>query len=317
MIANATSPSWSRRRGVARGALALALALVASAVSGGEAFAQTVLVTPGTGAGVSSNIILSSRKLLVERLVARNPRVLFLDMDRPPVTNPVAVPFAVKEAQARDAKAVVTFDLRRSEPTTVLRVSGFRVPEGDRLFAFEESTSAGPEALPDMVERAAQAAFPRKPTPPEPRSYFIGARAGVVVPFGTPAAERKVLAAAGVYLLKDLSSAFLELGFDLAGEDKAYRRGFGLGCYFTASEVIYLGSSLRWQAVEVGGQGASGLTVMPTLGAAFRVKNAFALRGEVGYYIDLFEEKELDRLVPGSGGAHRSYGPQVWVSAWF
>jgi hypothetical protein len=313
MSVNATSAPRSRRR---RGPLASALLVLAVAALTSAAARAEVLLMPATGAGISSKLIQTTRALLLQRLVARHPRTMFLDMDRPPVATPVAVPFAVAAAQERDARAVILFDLRREGESTTLSVSGHLVPEGERLFAFAENTAGGPEALPDMVERAVQSTLLARPIPPEPRQYYVGARAGLVIPAHTAGHVEPVFAGAGAYMVKDMQFSFLELGLDFAGNSPDYRVGFGPAVHFVATDHIYLGTSLRWVWSKMGGQGASGLCVTPAVGWLWRTK-ATTLRAEGGYFVDLFTEAALDRLVPGSGQRYRGYGGQLGAGLWF
>jgi hypothetical protein len=298
------------------------LAGVHPAVASAQSRTETLLVLPATGAGVSSKIIQSARALLVERLVERDRRFLVLDMDRTPVPTPFDPQQAVRMAFDRDAREAILFDLRRSESTTVLKVSGFAVPDGERLFTFEESTAGGPDDLPAMIGRAVDNTVIYRPKPPvrEPRTLFLGARANGLVPLNAPGKTDRLLPGAGVYLLKDGTRRFFDLGFDFVSQtNKIYALKFGLGGYATfwaEDDTPYLGLSACWKWSKLGGQGANGLVLTPALGVTWRRRAMISVRLEAGLFVDLFSEKSIERLTPQSAESHLGYGPQLSVGGW-
>jgi hypothetical protein len=281
-----------------------------------------VLVLPGTGTGVSAKLIQTARSLFVERLSERERGFVLLDMDRTPVTTPVDPSHAVRMGWDRDARAVFLFDLRRAEATTVITVSGFAVPDGEKLFAFAESTTRGPEVLPAMVERAVDNAiiYRVKPTAREPRTLFLGARANGAVPLNTAGRTSTFLAGAGAYLIKDGTRGFYDLGIDfLSQDDSHWAVKFGLGAFATfwpEKDTPYVGLSACWKWAKLGGQGDSGFVLTPALGVTWRRHTMASFRLEAGFYVDLFTEKGVDRLRPGSSDSHLGYGPQLSVGAW-
>ena len=75
-----------------------------------------------------------------------------------------------------------------------------------------------------------------------------------------------------------------------------------------AERLPYLGAGAWFVGQNLGGQGAAGLQVRPTLGILWGRHDIARLRTEVSYIVDLFEERELDRLIPGSDQSHLSHG---------
>jgi hypothetical protein len=320
MRTNTTTRSWSRR---VRRLLLIAACVPASVgVARAGSHDTTVLVLPATGEGVSARLIQSTRALFVERLSAREPGFVLLDMDRAPVTTPLDPGHAVRMGWDRDARSVFLFDLRRADAITVITVRGFAVPDGEKLFAFEERTAKGPEVLPALVERAVDNAilYRVKRAASEPRTMFFGARANGAVPLNTAGRTNTFLAGAGVYLLKDGARSFLDLGIDfLSQDDSHWAVKFGLGVYGTfwaEDDTPYLGISAAWKWTKLGGQGDSGFVLAPALGVAWRRRNLGSLRLEAGFYVDLFTEMGLDRLRPGATEPRRGYGPQLSVGVW-
>jgi hypothetical protein len=320
MTISTTTRSWSRRAPRVLLLTACLLSSVRAARAG--ASDATVLVLPATGAGVSAKLIQTTRALFIERLSARQPRFVLLDMDRAPVTTPFDPGHAVRMGWDRDAHAVLLFDLRRADAATVITVSGFAVPNGEKLFAFEERTREGPEVLPTLVERAVDNAiiYRVKRLEPEPRTFFLGARANGAAPLNTAGKTNTFLVGAGAYLLKNSARSFLDLGVDfLSQDDHHWAVKVGLGAYGTfwaEDDTPYLGISAGWKWAKLGGQGDSGFVLAPALGVTWRRRTLGSFRIEAGFYVDLFTEKGLDRLRPGSTDARLGYGPQLSVGAW-
>jgi hypothetical protein len=293
--------------------------------------AETVLVAPATGAGVSSEIVRSARALFINRLSRQETRLLIIDHDRPPTPEPLLPENALLMGMQARAEAVILVDLRRSDGATTLKVTGLGIPRGERLFEYRQATAAGPEVIPALVDAAVVAALTRRGSDRPvtifsgPRMTFFGARAGVRVPRETAGDTDTALLGMGLFVVKNFSRLFVDIGFTINSADRGDNddRGnvtaFGLGAYlpFVAeANAPYLGASLRWQHSRFGGQGADGFVVTPSLGWSWRQKDSLGLRIEGGVFYNLYEERGLDRLIPGSTAAHRSYGLDLWLVTW-
>jgi hypothetical protein len=155
--------------------------------------------------------------------------------------------------------------------------------------------------------------------PTVPRTLFVGFRAGGWAPRDTAGPTNVVLPGAGLFLVQNFSKVFVDLGFDHVESAPAHATRFGLGAYlpFTLeASSPYLGAALRWQWSELGGQGAGGFVVTPALGMTWRRKDSLGFRVEGGLFYDLYKERAVDRLIPGSAQPHRSYGAELWVATW-
>jgi hypothetical protein len=321
----ATPVSWLRRW------LPALLILTVPAVTR----AETVLVLPASGAGISSQFIQSARALFVGRLAREDGRLTILDRERPPTTEPFDPAQALALGMYSQAQAVILFDLRREAGTTTLTVTGLGVPAGERLFQYRQGTTAGPEVMPSLIEGAVAAVFSRQggggpagcppTTPPPPRQTFFGARAGGRAPFNKAGDTDRAIFGMGLFLVKEFSRLFVDIGFTHNSadrgdnDDRGNATAFGLGLYlpFTPeSTAPYLGASLRWQHSRFGGQGADGFVITPALGWSWRRKESLGLRVEGGVFYNLYEERALDRLVPGAAQPFRSWGIDLWVATW-
>jgi hypothetical protein len=291
--------------------------------------AERVLMLPASGAGVSAEIIQSTRALFVSRLAPRDPRLLIVDMERAPTPEPPPLEQVMSMGLHAQAQAAIQLDLRRDSGTTWLTVTGLGVPTGEQLFQFRHGTPAGPEILPALVELAVARSLSRQGSPPaappEPRRTFLGARAGIKIPRETPGATDTALFGMGIFVVEEFSRVFVEIGVSHNSADRGDNddRGnvtsFGLGAYLPfviEPTAPYLGASLRWQHSRFGGQGADGFVISPALGWSWRRKDSLGFRVEGGAFYNLYEERKVDRLIPGSAEPVRSYGFELWVATW-
>jgi hypothetical protein len=299
------------------------LAVAALLALAGVARAEAVLLLPASGAGVSAAIIQSARAHFAARLAEREPALRVVLASGEPTATPVPSLVAVETAGQAHADLAVVFDLRRSEGTTVLAVSGQPVHAVAALFAFTSTTTGGPDLLPAMVDRAvsvALAARAERGGVPRPRPALgVGVRAGLQAPFGTPGKVSALLPGAGLFVMKYFQYGFADLGFAYAGLEDAHAFSFGMGGYAAlqpADDTVYLGAALRWQANRLGGQGASGFAVAPGAGLAWRRPLGLSFRVEADARVDLFQENEQDRLIPGTGRSHRAVAVEIWMGAW-
>jgi hypothetical protein len=317
----ATPVSWLRRW------LPVLLVCLAPAA----ARAERVLVLPASGTGVSTEIIQSTRALFVKRLAEQNVRLTVIDRERPPTDRPPAPSDVMVLGLSAGADATILLDLSRADGSTTLSVTGLGVPGGERLFQYRQATTAGPEILPSLVEMAVLTALnqPRAAPAPlgaaVPRQLFLGARAGAQIPREKAGPAQIALPGMGLFLMGEFQRLFVDIGVthNSAEQGDSVDRGhsttFGVGAYLPFNvepTAPYLGATLRWQWSRYGGQGAQGFVITPTVGWSWRRKSSLGLRIEGGVFYNLYEERAVDRLIPGAAAPHRSYGFELWVATW-
>jgi hypothetical protein len=158
------------------------------------------------------------------------------------------------------------------------------------------------------------------PSRPAPRPIRLGARAQVMVPVVTVGGQARGLGGFGVMLTAPLSGSFVDFIGDFAGGDGKRMLGAGVGFFSllgSGDRAPYLGGSALWIVQHLGGRGASGAQVRPTLGLAWNRGENVQGRAEVSYFIDLFEERTVDRLIAGNDRTYRSHGPMISLGASF
>jgi hypothetical protein len=291
-----------------------------------QARAETVLVLPASGSGVSSAIISSARALFVTALARQEPGLRVIDRDRPPTPEMAAAPVAVALGEEQRADAVILVDLRRVPPTTSLSVTALGVPGGEKLFTSNDTTTEGPEVVPAMVQGAVVKLVEtrrRRANPEgkgEARILFLGARAGARAPFETAGDTAFALGGAGLFVVTQLPRLSAEIGFDHVENGRATSTRFGLAVALPfdvqGDGGFYLGAGLHWQHSQLGGQGAGGFVLTPSFGWNWHRKESLGLRLEGGVFYNLYSERAVDRLIPGAAEPHRSYGVELWVGTW-
>lgn len=300
--------------------------------------AENLVVLPANGQNVTATIATRARSLVMERLAVRCPDCWLLDHVGPPTASPMEREAALKLAQALGAQAVVAVNLahhaigrrpgweRGDAGTTTLTVTieGLvpgRFPVG-RPLAVQRSTSGPPAVLHDLADHVALVLFPAPAGAPaqpggavaaassaSPRRWFLGGDAGVSTIFGAPTSNTVLLPRLGLFALRRTPDAMVDLRGDYANESATRSvSSLGIGVYARAGQHWFAGCVARWVWQALGGRGAAGPVLQPTVGLLIPF-DMTPLRIDVGYAVSLFTERELDRLIVGSGGPHRAHGP--------
>jgi len=330
----ATFMSGSRARRRVAGLAALVLALCWS--SHADAARPTLVVLPASGRGVSARIIQRARELFVESL-GRRDRFHVTDYDRPPTAERAGSEEAVMTARLTGAMMAVAFDLSHDGADTIFEVHCWDADTGESRCHVREKTAAGPDLIPDFTEWLAMRLTRELDVSPEasaqsdtgfvaraprqPRTFTFGARLSVMVPVDSPARSSAPLGGFGALMFADVGTVLVGLGFERQSGGNDHRSS-GLGLELDmplveAERLPYLGIGAWYVGQNLGGQGASGLQLRPTLGILWGRHDVARLRTEATYFVDLFEEHELDRLIPGSGKGHISHGAMISLGATF
>jgi hypothetical protein len=292
---------------------------------------QTVVVPSASGRGVSADVVARARALLVFYL-GESRRLRVVDLDRPPEPWPRTGPDRAELARHFRAATAIWIDLAHAgagAPTEV--VIGCTDRDGNATCEIRETVPHGPEMLPavlaHMTERLLVALDPTWSFTPHAsltlatkraaaparaaRLFSFGATTEVFVPLAAPVKQPRTLGGVGVFISLDGDAWLAEasLRYAAAGSDQhIYGAGLDLLLPFSGAEhVPYVGAGLAAISQNLGGRGARGLQGRPSLGLLWG-RHGLRLRVEASYFVDVFTEQELDRLVPGSDRQHRAHG---------
>jgi hypothetical protein len=294
------------------------------------------VVLPASGRGVSARIIQRARDLFVESL-GRRDRFHVTDYDRPPTAERAGTEEAVMTARLTGTMMAISFDLSLEGADTIFDVQCWDAASGESRCHVREKTAAGPDLIPDFTEWLAMRLTRELDASPEtvarneagfvasarrqPRAFTFGARLSVMVPVDSPARSFAPLGGFGAVMFADEGTVLVGLGLEhQSGSDDHRTTGVGLELDMPlagAERLPYLGIGAWYVGQNLGGQGASGLQLRPTLGVLWGRHDVARLRTEATYFVDLFEEHEPDRLIPGSGKGHVSHGVMTSLGVTF
>jgi hypothetical protein len=188
--------------------------------------------------------------------------------------------------------------------------------------------SAADQPARSESEQEIEAAEPAAPVevldlPDEKRGTFgLGLRIGGMLALQRASATDRVGAApgAGLYGFFDSRYFLADVGAEFAKGGRNHATNLGAGIYFPFLEgnTPYLGGGAAMSWATFGGQGASGPRVHGAAGVLLNRTAAFAIRGELGYFLNLFQETErvtwdpTGRPLTGTA-KFTSHGAMLWV----
>jgi hypothetical protein len=320
----ATSVPRSRRR--LRAALVVALALTTARAA--RAAPGPLVLLPASGRGVSAPLVQHARWMLLQGLSARLG-TLIVDYDRPPIAERLEPWRLASIAGSVGGNLAVAIDVSRDAGVTTVDVACFDVRTAGVVCRVRGSTAAGPETLAGVTDAVAARVSqtlggPREATPPpsarRPHGFRLGARALVAVPTVTTAGGALAMGGIGLLVTANLPGAFVDLDGDFVAGNGWNMISAGLGYFALLAEgrrAPYLGGSARWVDQDLGGRGASGAQLRPTLGFAWGRDELVQTRLELAYFVNLYQERTVDRLIVGSDASYLSHGPLVSFGAAF
>lgn len=309
----------------------------------------SLVVLPASGRGVSEAIIRRARALLVDSL-GRPGRFFVFDYDRPPTPVGPGIEAATRLAQRTGARVALSMDLSRDAGRTAFEIWCWDALTNRQACHLRETTAAGPETLADFTEwltlkllhtldgspddTATRAGSPAgaawatdglvadAPHPPaRSRRFTFGVRVGLTTPVDAPTRALSPLGRFGVIIAADFEYLLTDVSLDYqAGTEGRRLQGIGLDLLMplsTGERLAYLGGGAWLVDQTLGGRGARGVQLRPTVGILWGRHDVARLRVDAAYFVDLFEERELDRLFPGSGQAHLAHGLMISTGATF
>lgn len=230
-----------------------------------------------------------------------------------------------------------------SAGTTVLTLTAYvwgpsRFPSG-RTIQVQRGTNAAPDAMRPVADSLVRELFAaagavldvaedhgdgvsaagasRDLPTRQPRRLFVGVQAGVTLLFGTPAGGSVTFPSVGLLVLYRGAASLLDAQADRGDDGLKQVSSLALGIHHRWGERWFGGCVTRWVWQHVGGRGASGPVLQPTVGWLLPLDPSPVVRLDVGYSVSLFQERGTDRLIVGSGGAHRSHGPVATIGVAF
>lgn len=319
--------------------LLLAAFLGASLAAGPARAAEKLALLPVTGTNIHPGYLEAATDILKDHLLSTG-KFLVVTVAGQPGAAEANLDQALAKGREAGAALVVTTHLARLSGTGRLRLTAYRVSTGSVTHSDSLGIAGGPDDLDPALKRLAAGLATGKPvaqtgeidsvTQREADPYLkqtatktVGLRLGTLFAFNRPpTSDTGTLPGIGVFWMYDARSFIADIGLDLFSADDGTAFSVGIGGYFPFSRenfTPYVGAGVAYAFVnEFGGQGGRGLRLAPTAGVLFGRLSTVQIRGEVGYFINTFGEREE----PSASGAIPSdrryaHGPQILIGIGF
>jgi hypothetical protein len=322
-----------------------ALAFAAPAAQGAEPppRMQTVAVLPPTGDNIAPDLLRAAKDILKDHLQRAGTYTVVEPATPPPPagTPPGALPPSPDEPNALEAAKLGASV--GAELTIVLRLTHFGSSARLRLTAYATGTAqvaywdsiliaGGPDELDTAIQRLVHGMQSGKPVRDSAELETVtdketmalnrreanksfGIRLTTLLPFNSAGNNFEAVAAGGLFWLYDARSWMASIAGDIGeGAGGRFLIDASIGGYYPFLRedfTPYVGGEVRWAALQLGGNGASGIILQPTFGVLLGRLSSVQIRGEVGYFIDTFGEQELPsstNVVNNTLPTHYSHG---------
>jgi hypothetical protein len=294
--------------------------LLASAV---HAAGFTIALLPPTGDNVAPQILSASRELFKDHLMRTGAYNI---VEPPPSTEPGAG--MVEPTPAQAAAAAVALGAAEAVAVRIthigsaarVRLTVYAAGSGQILYWDSIAVTGGPDELDTVFQRLAHAMETGKPvreaaeidTVTDKELQHLGRRQanktfGVhllsLFPLNS-AGPFKPLPGGGLFWLYDARSWMADLAFDVGGGQGQSMWSAAIGGYYPLLRedfTPYLGALVRWAYMDLGGNGASGLSLQPTAGMLLGRLSSVQLRADVGWFFNTFGEYGTVTLIGPQG----------------
>jgi hypothetical protein len=348
-----TIPPFGARPTVRIFCLGLSLALVGVGVSAAHAAPaprlQTVAVLPVTGDNVAPEILSAANDILKDHLQRAGVYAVVEPARVAPAASPAAPgvppmpPPAMQEPTP--AAAAQTGAALGAELAVVVRVTHFGNSARLRLTAYATGTAqvvywdsilinGGPDELDVAIQRLVNGMKTGKPVRDSAELETVtdketmalnrreanksfGLRITSFLPFNSAADNFEAVTAGGLFWLYDARSWMADIAIDIGGgANNRFFMDAALGAYYPLLRedfTPYVGGQIRWAEMRLGGGGASGLTLQPTVGILLGRLSSVQIRAEVGYFFNTFGESlgttyDANGTLVSNGTKHYSDG---------
>ncbi len=288
---------------------------------------QVVALLPPSGDNIAPELLRAARDILKDHLSRTGTYTVLEPAVAAPQPPAGAPPGASPPVFSEEPTAVDASRLGASvgaELAIVLRLTHFGNSARLRLTAYSTGTAqvvywdsiliaGGPDELDVAIQRLVHGMLTGKPVRESAELETVtdketmalnrreanksfGVRLTELLPFNAAGPDFQPVTAGGLFWLYDARSWMADIAVDIGGgAENRFFMDAGIGAYYPFLRedfTPYLGAQIRWAEMMLGGQGASGLTLQPTLGMLLGRLSSVQIRAEVGYFINTFGERE-------------------------
>jgi len=288
---------------------------------------RVVALLPPSGDNVAPPILRACRDILKDHLQRTGAYTVLEPSGAPSAEEPTAAE-AAKQATALGAEQAIVLRLIHFGTSARVRLTAYAAGTGQVVYWDSIVISGGPDELDTVIQRLVHAMQTGKPvrdsaeidtvTDKETNNLTrrtanksFGLHLFTYLPFNTPAGSMTALPGGGLFWLYDARSWMADIAVDLGVADGHGSYAASIGGYYPLLRedfTPYLGGVVRWAYMNLGGQGASGIVLQPTVGVLLGRLSSVQLRAEVGYFFNTFGERENFPMVyvaPSNGSPYQ------------
>ena len=309
---------------------------------------QTVAVLPPTGDNIAPELLRAARDILKDHLERAGTYGVIEPPMPPPPPPPAGTPPGMVPA-SEEPTATEAARLGSSvgaELSLVLRLTHFGNSARLRLTAYSTGTAqvvywdsiliaGGPDELDVAIQRLVHGMQTGKPVRESAELETVtdkemmrlnrreanksfGVRLTELLPFNSAGQDFQSVSAGGLFWLYDARSWMADIAVDIGGgANGRFFTDAAIGAYYPFLRedfTPYIGAQLRWAEMQLGGAGASGIVLQPTLGILLGRLSSVQIRAEIGYFINTFGEQESVPLTyPQTANLSPTYYSQGFV----
>jgi hypothetical protein len=294
---------------------------------------RVVAVLPASGDNVAPQILSAANELLKDHLQRSGSYTV---VTPPPVQQPALEPSAAdaaKIATSLGAEQAIVLHVTHYGNSARIRLNSYAAGTGQLLYWDSTVIVGGPDELDVIVQRLVHALEIGKPVRESAEietvteketlalnrrnaNHTVGAHIFTLVGLGTASGSTETVPGGGLFLLYDARSWMADLSFDFGSN----LWGAAIGGYYPLLRedfTPYFGAVVRLAHVQLGGTGAGGILVQPTVGILLGRLSSVQLRAEAGYFVSTFGEPENTGDPTVTGPKHVGHGLAINVGIGF
>jgi len=307
--------------------LAGACLLVLAAGPASAATQHTVVVLPPSGDNVAPEVLQAAGELLKDHLMSTGAYQAVTPPSLPPGGMEASPAAAAKLAAELGAEQAVALRITHFGSSARVRINAYAAGTGQLVYWDSLVISGGPEELDVVIQRLVHAMLTGKPvrdaaeidTVTDKEGQQLKRRAAnkafglhlfTLLPFNSADGQFTAIPGGGIFWLYDARSWMADIALDLGGREDHAFYDIAIGAYYPFLRedfTPYLGGVVRLAAMQLGGDGAGGFSLQPTLGILLGRLSSVHLRAELGYFINTFGEREtttVDNPAPAKHYGH-------------
>ena len=279
---------------------------------------RVVAVLPPSGDNVAPAILSASNELLKDHLQRTGAYTVVSAPGSGQPAEEVNGLQAAEQARALGAEQAIVLRITHFGSSARIRLNAYSGANGAVVYWDSTVISGGPDELDTVIQRLVHAMQIGKPvresaeidTVTDKETYNLNRRTAnksfgvhlfTLLPFNTAGGSFSAVPGGGIFWLYDARSWMADIALDLGGHGGRAYYAAAIGGYYPLLRedfTPYVGGVVRWAYMDLGGNGAGGISFQPTVGILLGRLSSVQLRAEAGYFVNTFAEYPDTSAVP-------------------